>query len=49
MVLVIIHPFPSIPIFVFHRGTLSPFLMFDIFRVILVMILGDGDAAAEAR
>lgn len=48
MVLPIIDRLRTLPIFMFDRSSLSPFLMLDIFLLIVVMVLGDGDAATEA-
>ena len=48
MMLPIINRLCALPIFMFDRSSLSPFLMFDILLLIVVMVLGDGDAATKA-
>ena len=52
VILVVIDLVAAIPIFVLDDGTLVPFLVFDVrvvvTMVLIVMVLGEGDAAHQA-
>src|ERR1700722_5643363 len=47
VILVVIDLIGAIPVFVLDDGTFVPFLVFDV-GVVVVMVLGDGDAAHQA-
>jgi hypothetical protein len=48
MVLVVIDFIATIPVFVFDGCTFLPFFVFDV-RVVVLMVVGEGDATHKAR